>query len=55
MSQKVALPAKEALQKFISSATFFKAHELKSSPQATEDDNINKVALMKCLMVFSET
>ena len=42
MSQKVPLPANEALQKFCSSEDFFKVHELKSSLTA-EDTEAAKV------------
>ena len=38
MSQKVPLPANEALQKFCSSADFFKVHELKSSLTAKDTE-----------------
>ena len=36
MSQKVPLPANEALQKFCSSEDFFKVHELRSSLTAKD-------------------
>ena len=38
MSQKVPLPANEALQKFCSSEVFFKVHELKSSLTAKDTE-----------------
>ena len=38
MSQKVPLPANEALQKFCSSGDFFKVHELKSSLTAKDTE-----------------
>jgi hypothetical protein len=38
MSQKVPLPAHEALQKFCSSEVFFKVHELKSSLTAKDTE-----------------
>jgi hypothetical protein len=49
MSQKVPLPANEALQKFCSSGFFFKAHELKSSLAAkdTEAAKVRRVVSLK--------
>jgi hypothetical protein len=49
MSQKVPLPAKEALQKFCSSEVFFKVHELKSShkPKEVEAAKVNAAMNLK--------
>ena len=49
MSQKVPLPANEALQKFCSSGFFFKVHELKSSLTAkdTEAAKVRRVVSLK--------
>ena len=49
MSQKVPLPANEALQKFCSSEVFFKVHELKSSLVArdTEAAKVRRVVSLK--------
>ena len=49
MSQKVPLPANEALQKFCSSGDFFKVHELKSSLTAkdTEAAKVRRVVSLK--------
>lgn len=46
MSQNVPLPAKEALQKFISSGVFFKVQELISSLITNDDEVTTVTALM---------
>jgi len=49
MSQKVPLPANEALQKFCSSEVFFKAQEFKSSlaVRDTEAEKVRRVMSLK--------